>query len=70
MPIREKGIVKWFNNVNGFGVITRQKGGDIFVDVNAVLPAESKTIMQGQAVEFIVTHGIKGPRADEVKVFD
>lgn len=70
MPIREKGIVKWFNNVDGFGFITRQKGGDIFVDLNAITPPGFATIQQGQSVEFIVTDGIKGIRAAEVQLFN
>ena len=27
----EKGTVKWFNDAKGFGFITREKGGDVFV---------------------------------------
>ena len=27
----EKGTVKWFNDSKGFGFITREKGGDVFV---------------------------------------
>ena len=63
----EKGTVKWFNNAKGYGFITRQNGDDLFVHFKAVVGEGYKSLKQGEAVEFDVEQGAKGPQAANVK---
>jgi len=62
----EKGTVKWFNNVKGFGFITRESGGDLFVHFNSIVGEGYRTLRQGEAVEFDVEETEKGPQAIHV----
>lgn len=65
---RETGTVKWFNNDKGFGFITRSNGGkDIFVHHSAIISAGYRSLAEGDAVEFTVEQGPKGPSAANVK---
>ncbi|HSM86405.1 MAG TPA: cold-shock protein [Candidatus Limnocylindrales bacterium] len=64
----EQGIVKWFNDAKGYGFISRQNGGDIFVHFSAVEGGGFRSLQEGQTVEFVVTKGAKGPQADKVRV--
>lgn len=62
-----KGHVKWFNAQKGFGFITRDDGGsDVFVHFSSIAGDNFKTLDEGQAVEFEVTEGPKGPQAANV----
>ena len=36
MNERDTGTVKWFNAGKGYGFITRDKGGDVFVHFSAI----------------------------------
>ena len=60
------GTVKWFNENKGFGFIEREGGPDVFAHFSAIQSAGYKTLAEGQAVEFIVTDGQKGPQAEEI----
>ena len=55
-----KGTVKWFNNQKGYGFITDENGNDVFVHEGF------KSLEEGQAVEYDVTEGQKGPQAVNV----
>ncbi|MBF0381306.1 MAG: cold-shock protein [Magnetococcales bacterium] len=67
MSNRETGIVKWFNDGKGFGFVARDSGvGDVFVHHSAITGDGFKTLAEGQKVEFSVSMGEKGPKADEV----
>jgi cold shock protein len=61
-----KGTVKWFNESKGFGFITREEGGDIFVHFSAIKENGFKTLSEGQQVSFDVVDGPKGPQATNV----
>jgi CspA family cold shock protein len=61
-----KGTVKWFNESKGFGFITKEDGGDVFVHYSAIQGNGFKTLTEGQAVSFEVVDGPKGPKAENV----
>jgi CspA family cold shock protein len=60
------GRVKWFNNAKGYGFIEREEGGDVFVHYSAIAGEGYKSLTQGQAVQFEITDGQKGPQATNV----
>lgn len=62
----EKGTVKWFNNEKGYGFISRENGEDVFVHFSAINTEGYKSLEEGQAVEFEVVQGEKGPQATNV----
>lgn len=62
----ETGVVKWFNSSKGYGFITKESGGDIFVHFNAIQGTGYKTLNEGDHVQFDVTQGQKGPQAENV----
>ncbi len=61
------GKVKWFSATKGYGFIESDGGGDVFVHYTAIEGNGFKTLEQGQAVEFEVQHGAKGPQAVKVR---
>lgn len=62
------GKVKWFNAQKGYGFITRDDGGDVFVHYSAINGQGYRTLEEGQKVEFDVVQGEKGPQAANVTV--
>lgn len=62
-----KGTVKWFNSNKGYGFITPESGEDVFVHFSAIQSEGYKNLEEGQAVEFEVTNGPKGPQATDVR---
>ena len=62
----ENGTVKWFNAEKGFGFISREDGSDVFVHFSAIQGDGFKTLEEGQAVEFEVVEGDRGPQAANV----
>ncbi len=63
---RESGTVKWFNESRGFGFITRENGGEVFVHHSAIQMEGFRSLEEGQQVEFEVVQGKKGPAAENV----
>lgn len=63
---RLKGTVKWFNNAKGFGFIGRDDGPDVFVHYTAIASEGYKSLQEGDAVEFEIVEGQKGPQAGNV----
>ena len=61
-----KGKVKWFSAEKGYGFIEREGGDDIFVHFSAIVDEGFKTLNEGQAVEFEIVEGARGPQAANV----
>ncbi|SHG91669.1 cold-shock protein [Tepidibacter thalassicus] len=62
----KKGIVKWFNAEKGYGFISIEGEGDVFVHFSAIQTDGYKTLEEGQNVEFEVVEGARGPQAANV----
>jgi CspA family cold shock protein len=61
-----QGKVKWFNAEKGYGFIEREDGGDVFVHYSAIKADGFKTLDEGQAVQFDIVDGDRGPQAANV----
>ena len=66
MADRETVTVKWFNDAKGFGFIQRESGEDVFVHHTSIQAEGFRSLSEGQAVEFAVVEGQKGPAAEAV----
>ena len=64
--VKEKGLVKWFNNAKGYGFIQRSTGEDVFVHYSAIDMNGYRTLDNGTEVEFVVRQGPKGLQAEQV----
>lgn len=62
------GIVKWFNAEKGYGFISTESEGDVFVHFSALQMDGYKTLNEGQSVEFDIVEGEKGPQAANVNI--
>jgi len=63
------GRVKWYDATKGFGFVTSDEGGDVFLPKTA-LPSGVDELRTGQRIEFGVMDGRKGAQAHGVKVLD
>jgi len=61
-----KGVVKWFNEKKGYGFLSQEDGDDVFVHYTSIKGDGFKTLKEGDAVEFEVQEGPKGPQAVNV----
>jgi cold shock protein len=63
------GKVKWYDTEKGFGFLSKDEGGDVFVHSSA-LPGGVDALKPGQRVEFGVAEGRRGEQALSVRVLD
>jgi CspA family cold shock protein len=64
---RVTGKVKWFNDAKGFGFINRDDHEpDVFVHYSEIAGDGFRSLAEGDAVEFEVVQGVKGPAALKV----
>ncbi|HEY9521952.1 MAG TPA: cold-shock protein [Thermopolyspora sp.] len=63
------GKVKWYDADKGFGFLTRDDGGEVFVHSSA-LPKGVESLKPGQRVEFGVAEGRRGQQALSVRVIE
>ena len=63
------GRVKWYDAAKGFGFVTSDEGGDVFLPKGA-LPAGVAELKSGQRIEFGVVDSRKGAQAMGVKLID
>lgn len=63
------GKVKWYDADKGFGFLSRDDGGDVFVHASA-LPAGVEALKPGSRVEFGVAEGKRGEQALSVRLLE
>jgi cold shock CspA family protein len=59
------GVVKWFSDVKGCGILGSENGVDVFVHRLAIRP-EEKILRKGEYVSFNLLKGPRGPLANQV----
>jgi len=69
VPPVPTGKVKWYDADKGFGFLTRDDGGEVFVHKAALDPGVAG-LRPGQRVEFGVAEGRRGTQALQVRVLD
>jgi CspA family cold shock protein len=63
------GRVKWYDVQKGYGFVTSDEGGDVFLPKSA-LPREAEDLKPGQKIEFGVVEGRKGAQAMGVRLLE
>lgn len=63
------GKVKWYDADKGFGFLTQDDGGDVYVRSDA-LPEGVTTLKSGSRVEFGIAQGRRGDQALQVRVLE
>jgi CspA family cold shock protein len=61
-----KGTVKWFDTAKGYGFVTGEDGQDVFVHYTGINGDGFRGLEEGQAVEYELGEGKKGPQAINV----
>jgi len=65
-PARRQGLVVWFNERKGYGIIRDDQGQDVFVDWTDILRPGFKTLHEGERVRFVHKTGEISLKAAEV----
>ena len=67
MSETKQGTVKWCNQKKGYGFISSEGADDLFVHYSDITADGFKTLSEGQAVEYEIGEGQRGPSAKNVK---
>lgn len=59
--------MKWFNDEKGYGFITRESGGDVFVHQSVIQGEGFRSLQENEKVTFDVIQGQKGLQATNVR---
>lgn len=70
MSSKQKGIVKWFHNIKGYGFINADNDEEVFVHYSEINSEGFKKLKRGEKVEFILDNGEKGLLAREVTLLE
>jgi CspA family cold shock protein len=63
------GKVKWYDAEKGFGFLSKDEGGDVYVRADA-LPAGVASLKSGTRVEFGIVQGRRGDQALQVRLLE
>ncbi len=63
------GKVKWYDAEKGFGFLSKDDGGDVYVRSDA-LPEGVTTLKAGSRVEFGIVQGRRGAQALQVRLLE
>lgn len=63
------GRVKWYDSAKGYGFVTSDEGGDVFLPRSA-LPSGVDEVKSGQRIEYGVIDGRKGAQALGVSLLE
>lgn len=66
--MRRNGKVSWFNEREGFGFITDEDGGDVFVHYSEIFRDGFQTLKPGEEVDFDLKDSGSAPKAVDVRV--
>jgi CspA family cold shock protein len=69
MTGREIGVVRWYDEGEGYGYIARKDKEDLYVHYSSILCHESDcSISEGDSVSFTVIEGSRGLQAQDVVI--